>query len=309
MRATRLLAALMAAALVLAMLGFFLEPLQRALRSTPQPTRTTGPARPASSAIPSSTPVTETDVAAYDPDDHLLWPSEGSPDRLSLPVGSERPPGFVAPPDGQGVQRYLDQSITWRECGRHLCGTLAVPLDWDDPDGEAITLALRMAPASTRTGVLFVNPGGPGGSGQDLVADFDASRFPGYDIVGWDPRGSGESTPPVCGSDDETDALNQLDQSPDDASEWAALLEGAKQFSTSCRERSGPLLDHISTIDNVRDLDLLRALFRVPKLDYFGISYGTFIGATYAELYPDKVGRMVLDSAVDIAENDDMTQA
>ncbi|HSN44292.1 MAG TPA: alpha/beta hydrolase [Propionibacteriaceae bacterium] len=310
MRATRLLAALMALALVLAMLGFVLEPLQRALRPTPQTTRTTAPARPTSSAIPSTTPVTERGIAAYDPAAHTLWPSAGSPDRRSLPVGSERPPGFVAPPDGQGVQRYVEQSITWRECGGHLCGTLAVPLDWDDPDGEAITLALRMAPASgTRTGVLFVNPGGPGGSGQDMVANFDASEFPGYDVVGWDPRGSGESTPPVCGTDDETDALNVLDQSPDDASEWAALVEGWEQFSTSCRERSGPLLDHISTIDNARDLDLLRALFRVPKLDYFGISYGTFVGATYAELYPDKVGRMVLDSAVDIVENDDVTQA
>ena len=311
MTVRRVIVALLAALVVVALVGFYVQPIHSALRGDQAGTQPSAALKP-SPTVPTAptSPVTETGVAAYDPAAHGRLPSGGSPDRLSLAVGSERPPGFVTPPPGEGVRRYLDQQIAWRVCGPHLCGTLAVPLDWDDPDGEAITVALRMAPASgTRAGVLFINPGGPGGSGQEMVANFDTGEFARYDVVGWDPRGSGESTPPVCLDDEGMDALNSLDQSPDDASEWTSLLAGWKGFSTACRERSGPLLDHISTIDNVRDLDLLRALLRSPKLDYFGISYGTFIGATYAELYPDKVGRMVLDSAVDIVGDDGVTQA
>lgn len=251
---------------------------------------------------------TSADVAGFSLAQHTTDTTDTSPDRQKL-SSSTIPAGFEAAPAGSGRQRYLDQKITWTACGAFQCGTVLVPLDWDHPDGQAITLKMKKKPAtSKKTATLFVNPGGPGGSGQDMVDSFDSTDFPDHDIIGWDPRGSGESTPVACGTSQQTDAYLALDNSPTTSAAWTTLIDGDKAFAKECRDGSGVLLDHIDTIETARDLDYLRYLVGDKKLDYLGVSYGTYIGSMYAELYPQRTGRMVLDSAVNITDNDTVTQ-
>lgn len=207
-----------------------------------------------------------------------------------------------------GLDAYATQELAWASCdeGAATCATMLVPLDWENPEGSAIEIAVRRyAGADGRLGPLFVNPGGPGFGGQLFAGFLSGAGWDRYDIVGWDPRGTGESTAVVCGSTPQTDAVFDLDQSPDDETEDFALRDGYREFAQQCRDASGPLLDHLTTIDNARDLDLLRHLLGAPKLNYVGVSYGTFVGSVYAQLFPHSVGRLVLDAAVDITDNDD----
>ncbi len=233
-------------------------------------------------------------------------------DRPVLPEVNPVVPGIVAGLPGGDLTAYAAQELTWEGCGDGTeCTSVLAPLDYANPQDKALTLAVRRK-AATRTprlGTLFINPGGPGASGKDEVASFTTAGLEQYDIVGWDPRGVEESTPVKCYSDAEADAFNNLDLSPDDDSERAALVEGAYDLARSCWENSGSLLEHISTIETVRDLDLLRQLVGDKELHFLGYSYGTQIGATYAELYPGKTGRLVLDAAVNITDNDDVIQA
>ncbi len=267
------------------------------------------PARPRSSA--SSSPVP--------PGTHTMpWPDEvyvgaESPDRPGVEVPGATPPGFVEAPPGSGVDRYLGQQLNWQPCPdkpSHRCTKFAAPLDWENPDGQAITIAMRLVPAAQEsTGYLFVNPGGPGGSAQDYAAGFDATGLEHYSIVGLDSRGSGESTPVVCGSGPETDEFYNADSTPDDQAERDALVAAQQRFNQQCRDHSGALLDHISTIETVYDYDLARQLLGQQKLDFYGVSYGTFLGAVYAELYPQNAGRLVLDSAVNLIPDSEVIQA
>ena len=222
--------------------------------------------------------------------------------RPVLPMNDYRPAGFTDPPAGQGLERYAQQGLDWQPCGAVLCADVRVPLDYDRPDRTAITLALAKAPATapTRLGSLFLNPGGPGGSGVDLVQAFRPVGLGGYDLIGWDPRGVGRSTPVQCYPATDLERYDAIDVSPDDPGERQTLLEEERAFGAACLARSGELLTHISTAETVRDLDLLRRLVGSPKLDYLGFSYGTTIGALYADRYPDQVGRMVLDGATDL---------
>lgn len=257
--------------------------------------------------------VADPPVASFNPAAHDVFTGYTSPDRQSG-SGSATPKGFSSAPAGAGMSRYLDQHISWTACGSFQCGTVLVPLDWDSPDGQAITLTMKRKQATERSGnrpakgTMFINPGGPGVSGQDMLTSFETGSFPGYDVIAWDPRGSGQSTPVACGTAAQTDAFFDLDSSPDSSAQWSAVIAGNKAFAQQCRRASGALLDHISTIDTARDLDYLRTRVGDPKLNYLGISYGTFIGATYAEMYPGRVGRMVLDSAVNITSNDSVSQ-
>ena len=183
------------------------------------------------------------------------------------------------------------------------------PLDWDQPQGDAIEIAVRrVIDGDSSRGPLFVNPGGPGFGGQDMAQSLKG-RWKNYDTVGWDPRGTGQSTHVVCGSLEQTDKIMNLDASPDDAAEDKALKDGSADFAKQCRDASGKLLDHLTTVDVVRDLDLLRHLLGAEKLNYVGVSYGTYVGAMYAELFPNSVGRLVLDAAVDITGNDEVAQS
>ena len=179
------------------------------------------------------------------------------------PVPDLRPAGFIAPPPGQGLQRYLGQKIRWTDCGKGLqCAAVLAPLDYAEPDREAITLAVAKRPASAgpAAGSLFINPGGPGGSGTEYVGYFEVKGLERFDVVGWDPRGTGSSTPVKCANGKAMDAYTSIDVSPDDAKEERALIDAQIDFGRGCLERSGELLEHISTTETVRDLDLLRQL-------------------------------------------------
>ena len=249
--------------------------------------------------IPSGQPSTVT-VPSPNASSSPQLPKDGRP---LQPIPKVKPAGFTKPPPGTGLSRYVRQQLEWKPCGHGFwCSTMLVPLDYADPDGTAITLALakRPAPGDNKLGSLIINPGGPGGSGVGYVGYFNAAGLERYDIVGWDPRGVGRSTPVTCYGRTDLDRYLAMDSSPDDASEWQARIDEQTKFGQSCLRRSGPLLEHISTLETVRDLDLLRGLVGDPKINYFGSSYGTKIGALYAEMFPLRVGRMVLDGAINI---------
>lgn len=238
------------------------------------------------------------------------WPPN-SPDRPDPRVPVVSPNGFVEGPAGRGIERFLTQPVAWQPCGADECASVSAPLDYVVPDGQALTLALRKKPATRapRLGTLFVNPGGPGGSGRDLVDRFRREGLEQYDLVGWDPRGTGGSTPVECFQGKDLDAYTEMDTSPDDNAETQALIVMYRSFGQSCLEHSGRLLQNVSTETTVRDLDLLRHLVGDEKLNFFGYSYGTRIGALYAQMFPDRVGRMVLDSPVNITTNESVPQA
>ncbi len=182
-----------------------------------------------------------------------------------------------------------------------------MPLDYADPGGRSINIALIRLPATeqaNRIGSLLTNPGGPGASGVDFVRQnaeqiFSADLRDHFDIVGFDPRGVGDSTAVVCVDDATMDKLNDLDPSPDTPAEQKALIDAARQFDAACQANSSDLLPHMSTADAARDMDLIRAAVGDPKMTYLGFSYGTFLGATYAGLFPDHVRAFVLDGALD----------
>lgn len=204
------------------------------------------------------------------------------------------------------LARYYDQRIDWASCGGFDCASVEVPLDYARPDGATLRLAVKRVRATRqpRAGTLFVNPGGPGGSGVELVTYFDRSGLERLDVVGWDPRGVGGSSPVRCLDGADADAYLDLDASPDTPAERQALRDGARGFAQSCLARTGAdLLARISTVDTARDLDVLRAAVGDATLTYLGYSYGTAIGATYAELFPDRAGRLVLDAPIDVTES------
>jgi pimeloyl-ACP methyl ester carboxylesterase len=197
-------------------------------------------------------------------------------------------------------------ALDWHDCDAGQCATLSVPVDDADPQGEQIDLALARVPAkdqSRRIGSLLVNPGGPGAPGVDFVQDV-AENLPAkiadrFDVVGWDPRGSGKSSPVECG--DRLDYLFAVDTAPDDATERQALDDASKKFADACQRGSGTLLSHVASIDTVHDMERIRTALGDDTLTYLGFSYGTYLGALYAQEYPDKVRALVLDGAVDPA--------
>lgn len=207
-----------------------------------------------------------------------------------------------------GLRPFYAQRPAWRDCGGGFeCAKVQVPLDYADPSGERIELSVIRLPASgERMGSLVVNPGGPGGSGVDYArmagGQFTDGIRARFDIVGFDPRGVGESTPIRCMSSRELDAYVALDTSPDTPDEATALATGSKAFADRCGAgRSRRLLPFVGTSDAARDMDVLRAVLGDSGLTYLGKSYGTYLGAVYADLFPDRVRALVLDGAVDPA--------
>jgi pimeloyl-ACP methyl ester carboxylesterase len=196
--------------------------------------------------------------------------------------------------------------LTWEDCGDGFeCADIAVPLDYEDTAKGTVTLPLIRRPAgdsATRIGSLLVNPGGPGVSGVDFVRRastlFSRDVRDHFDIVGWDPRGVAGSQPSVDCVDSLDDYISG-DPSPDSVEEQHALDEAARAFAEGCAARSGGLLPYLATSYTARDMDLLRASLGDEKLTYFGYSYGSFLGAIYAELFPSRIRAMVLDAAAD----------
>ena len=257
----------------------------------------------------------------------------------------------------QGLESFYGQKVEWYDCVATAgveksadktgfqCAKVTVPLDYSHPDGQTIEIAMKkhLATGSTRQGTLFMNPGGPGGSGVDSVGVMATTTFAGvqsaYDIIGFDPRGVGSSTAITCddgagqqpagaaqggmgvddplpGSliadavgDDPTPFRDAQDPAADGGAEgnisFPTLIDEItkdfKQEEANCAAHTKPagLLDHVDTVSVARDLDVLRALSGDQKLNYLGFSYGTYLGAHYAELFPANTGRMVLDGAVD----------
>lgn len=205
------------------------------------------------------------------------------------------------------LERYYSQEVAWAPCRQGLrCAEIDVPLDYAEPDGETITLSLLKVPAvgsGQRAGSLVVNPGGPGGSGIEYAANsslyFGSEVRQAFDIVGFDPRGVGESTPVDCLPDKRLDAFVASDPDPDTTQEVADSVRMIRAFGKGCVQRSGELAAHVSTVEAARDVDIIRELLGDRRLSWFGASYGTLLGATYAELFPERVGRMVLDAALD----------
>ncbi|GAA4785249.1 alpha/beta hydrolase [Microbacterium gilvum] len=200
-----------------------------------------------------------------------------------------------------------DQRLEWEACGSGFeCSTVTAPLDWDDLDAGEIDLAIIRQPAlsGTSQGSIVTNPGGPGASGIDPVLQGYAAGTPlqeEFDIVGWDPRGVGDSTAVRCFDADEMDAyLYDVPAGTRGSDEWQADLEArAEGFANACDANSDGILEFITTEQSSRDLDLIRAVLGETELDYIGYSYGTFLGATYAKNFPERTGRLVLDGAID----------
>ncbi|MFD9866879.1 alpha/beta hydrolase [Streptomyces niveus] len=219
--------------------------------------------------------------------------------------------GGTSPESGApaALKKYYGQKLDWRGCGvpDFQCATMRAPLDYEKPDGTEIKLAVARKKATgpgKRLGSLQVNPGGPGGSAVDYLQGYAGIGYPApvrarYDMVAVDPRGVSRSAPVECLTGKEMDAFTQVDQTPDDQTERDLLAASYKKLAQGCAKRSAEILPHVSTIEAARDMDILRAALGDKKLSYVGASYGTFLGATYAELFPKRVGRLVLDGAMD----------
>jgi pimeloyl-ACP methyl ester carboxylesterase len=204
------------------------------------------------------------------------------------------------------LQRFYMQRLTWHSCKDGFqCSHLSVPMDYADPGLRTLSIALIRLPTSdrkTRIGSLVTNPGGPGGSGiqyartaSSAISDAVRKR---YDIVGFDPRGVGQSDPIHCLTSAQTDAMYGEDPSPTTPAQIATATSIAQAFATACGAKNGELLRYVGTVNAARDMDVLRAALGDQRLSYLGKSYGTLLGATYANEFPTKVGRMVLDGVL-----------
>ncbi len=193
-------------------------------------------------------------------------------------------------------------SLDWKSCdGSFQCASLKVPLDYDRPAGEQLTLALVRRPADNpdqRVGSLLVNPGGPGGSGIDLAEN---KQFPEdiqqrMDVVGFDPRGVGKSSPLNCHS--HLQEMYDADPTPVTPAEKAAYLKVSKAYVDECARKEKAILPHLGTLNVARDMDKIREALGEKKLNYLGYSYGTSIGQMYAQLFPTRIRTMVIDGVV-----------
>jgi pimeloyl-ACP methyl ester carboxylesterase len=235
--------------------------------------------------------------------------------------GSSTGSGTSAASSGSAVQSgppAAASKLTWRPCpnaaggapnARLLrCASLQVPLNYQDPGGRKITLALSeipaTAPAAQRQGVLLVNPGGPGAPGLSMAANtaagLPASVAAQYDIVGFDTRGVGASVPALS-CDPSFFSRPRPNYVPANAAAEQVLIGRAKAYAAGCERRFGWLLPYMTTEDLARDMDSIRAALGQQQISYYGVSYGTYLGQVYATMFPQRIRRMVLDSVVDPA--------
>jgi len=230
----------------------------------------------------------------------------------SAPASAPASSGGASSGDGTGSAAIVPESstISWHACtGANAgmeCGSLQVPLNYADPQGRKITIALSMVPAtaplSQQQGVLLVNPGGPGGSGLSLAGEIAEGLSPQvaatYDIVGFDPRGVGSSSPALSCDPSFFDG-DRPDYIPASAAAEQVLIDRAKTYAADCEKKFGWFLPYLTTVNTARDMDQIRKAFGVQQINYYAFSYGTYIGQVYGTLFPNRVRRMVLDSTVD----------
>jgi pimeloyl-ACP methyl ester carboxylesterase len=227
-------------------------------------------------------------------------------------------PGLTAgtSPD---LAKFYGQSLSWTACDNgYQCSTLQVPLNYADPQGPTIGIAVVRKAATDeahRLGSLLVNPGGPGGSGLQYATSgsvVDPKVLARYDLIGFDPRGVGKSDPVECLSDSQMDTFIDSPPVPSTAQQIAKMQAQAKFFAQQCEAKSGRLLPYVGTESAARDMDVLRAALGDEKLTYLGKSYGTYLGAVYAQEFPQRVGHVVLDGALNpalTAEQENLAQA
>lgn len=209
-------------------------------------------------------------------------------------------------------KKFYDQRADWGKCERAEyqgaeCATIEVPLKWDDPEGATLSLLLTRVPATgdDKKGSLLLNPGGPGGSGAEHVAAYGSMTISStvrkqYDLIGFDPRGVKDSDGVQCLDDAETDEMLSTDL-PDTEEGKKKATEWADKLAKACKAKSGDRIQYVDTYSAARDMDVIRAAVESEKLDYLGFSYGTYLGATYAEMYPERTGHLILDGAMDPA--------
>ncbi len=219
-------------------------------------------------------------------------------------------------PTGEAVdadlEPYYAQDVDWTACANGMtCGTIDAPMDWFTPgDGRSIEVSMIVRPADGEAwGTMLYNPGGPGGSGLEYVRDYGEylvapEVLEHYNLVGFDPRGVGQSTPITCYDDPSTlyDYLYEIPEGPAPEplsdEDLQQQLDDAAEFGDACLQFTGEALEFMGTEQAASDMDLIRALVGEERLHYLGVSYGTLLGATYADLFPEHVGRFVLDAAV-----------
>jgi pimeloyl-ACP methyl ester carboxylesterase len=207
------------------------------------------------------------------------------------------------------LKRFEDQRLSWHRCDSSLpaalkCATVKVPLDYSRPDGKTIKLTvsrLKTSVPGKRHGALLFNPGGPGGEGLDMPA-WMKDALPKkvreqYDLIGFDPRGVGRSSPVTCGLTD-TEQNFEHAYHPET---FSKDVKWARTVADKCRARNGDKLPYITTRNTARDMDVIRAVMGEKKISYLGYSYGTYLGGVYAQMFPQRTDRFVLDSAVDPA--------
>ncbi|WP_053656890.1 alpha/beta hydrolase [Streptomyces sp. MMG1121] len=209
----------------------------------------------------------------------------------------------------QPLERFLNQKPGWHRCDKSTpaafqCATIKVPLDYSRPDSKTITLAISRMKTSVpgkRHGAILFNPGGPGGEGLDMpVMMKDAMPkkvLQQYDLIGFDPRGVGRSSPVTCGLTD-TEQNFEHAYRPET---FSRDVKWARTVAEKCRARNADRLPYITTRNTARDMDVIRAVLGEKKISYLGYSYGTYLGAVYTQMFPQRTDRFVLDSAVDPA--------
>jgi len=231
--------------------------------------------------------------------------------------GDARPPSPTAAPaeteppsPTQTVGLPPPQAIDWQACGSFQCAEFSVPLDYSQPGEGQLTLSIMRLPArnqASRLGTLFVNPGGPGGSAVDFLRQW-AVLVPSeirerFDLLAFDPRGVGHSSPLRCGVD--VAKFLGLDPAPQSDEEWRRVEEETEAFTEMCERSAGAALAAYGTRNVARDMDRIRAALGEEKLNYIGYSYGTVIGQVYADMFPSHIRAMVLDGAVDLSLDPD----
>ena len=206
---------------------------------------------------------------------------------------------------------YVPANFDWKACDDSAsttsvqCSTLEVPFDYNNPSGGSFTLYVKLLPAANptlRIGSMMVNPGGPGFGGSSLADDasyyFSSDIIDHFDIIAWDPRGTGKSTPAVDCVDD-YDQYFGIDSPPDSPEEKQALIDASQAFNDECMDNSGEILPYISTQASATDMNSIRQALGEDKISYFGFSYGSELGATWATMFPQTVRAAVFDGAVD----------
>ncbi|GAA2795415.1 alpha/beta hydrolase [Crossiella cryophila] len=216
-------------------------------------------------------------------------------------------PATAAATPSTGGTRFHQQQPAWQQCTPHPdypgiqwermeCATVQVPLDYREPGADTLDIQVTRIKAkepAVRRGVLLLNPGGPGGLGSSMpvaVADNRIARH--FDLIGFDPRGVGRSTRLQCEGQDPIDQNRPADE------EFPKIAAEARELEAGCQRAGGRMRPHISTANTARDMDVIRAVLGEKKINYLGYSYGTYLGAVYGSLFPQRLNRSVLDSAM-----------